>query len=193
MNIIFIDIETNGLDYNVHVPIEIAMLIANQQQPHNIISYHTKIRCTKSQWNKSCQESLDVNKFTYANLLNCPTIQDTMENFTHIFRNNEINKHNSVFMCQNPSFDRPFFHKIISTDMCKKLNLPYHWLDLASMFWFKNTSKTCVGNISIKKDDIAKELGIPPEKKPHSAYDGAKHLMDCYNALVKLQANDKGK
>ena len=60
----------------------------------------------------------------------------------------------------------------------QELELPYHWLDLASMYWAKILTPQEVNGRVIRyhpsihipplsKDAIAHGLGIPPEEKPH--------------------------
>lgn len=106
---------------------------------------------------------------------------------TNHFIQHNINRNNSIFLCQNPSFDRAFFHQIISSKLSEELMLPYHWLDLASMFWAKKEMKNsykkdfCFNVLS--KDFIAGQLGIFPESKPHRAEAGVDHLIQCYMAL----------
>ena len=51
------------------------------------------------------------------------------------FARNKIKRGEAVFICQNPYFDRAFFAQLIDPDTQEKNLWPYHWLDLASMFW----------------------------------------------------------
>ena len=102
---------------------------------------------------------------------------------------NGVVKDKAFFVCQNPSFDRPFFLQLISQERMKELNMPYHWLDLASMFWIKFfgsfTSCSPEEVYSLSKDSIAKYFGLDPEVRPHRALNGVNHLIECYNEVRK--------
>jgi DNA polymerase-3 subunit epsilon/oligoribonuclease len=67
---------------------------------------------------------------------------------------------------------------------------PYHWLDLASMYWAleikksQNLEYSLPDEILLSKDNIAKSLGLEQEAKPHRAMHGVDHLLLCYTHLV---------
>ena len=96
----------------------------------------------------------------------------------------------AVFICQNPSFDRGFFSQLIDPDTQEDLNWPYHWLDLASMYWAISMDKAKKQNCpfpwetGISKDLIASHYNLPAEDKPHRAMNGVDHLLICYEAVV---------
>jgi len=106
------------------------------------------------------------------------------------FSRNGIKRGNAVFICQNPSFDRIFFSQLIDADVQEKLLWPYHWLDLASMYWADCITKAKSGQsllpweTGFSKDKIARALRLPPEEKPHRAMNGVDHLLLCYEAVV---------
>jgi DNA polymerase-3 subunit epsilon/oligoribonuclease len=186
MKIVFIDIETTGLDFSVHVPIDIAICIVDYSNKDKKTSYSSCITCDASDWDRADVEALAVNGFNPKSLWNGKRISEVHEEVKQFLRENNIIKGKAVFMCQNPSFDRAFFHKIISSDKMNDLDMPYHWLDLASMYWIKFygiISEVNAEYFSLSKDSIAKTFGIPPEEKPHRAMNGVKHLIQCYNAL----------
>lgn len=69
-----------------------------------------------------------------------------------------------------------------------ELGMPYHWLDLASMYWAKVIAKKkqIPEELSISKDKIASVLGLPEESIPHRAVNGVNHLMLCYERICEL-------
>lgn len=101
-----------------------------------------------------------------------------------------VRRREAVFICQNPSFDRAFFSQLIDPDTQNVLDWPYHWLDLASMFWaisLQKTQKTHAPppwDLRFSKDSIAMHYHLPPEEKPHRAMQGVDHLLLCYKAVV---------
>lgn len=183
---IFLDTETNGLNPFRHVPIEIAFKILNLFNLQEIDQFQANIQPTQKQWEESDPESLNINKFTLEELHSAQPSSIIGAEVRNIFTKNKIDRSNSVFICQNPSFDRAFFHQLISSELQEKLLLPYHWLDLASMHWI-----SCLyqgkkpWDSGLSKDKIALAYQLPPEKKPHRAMNGVDHLILCYQSIIK--------
>lgn len=191
---VFIDIETTGLDPFKHVPIDISCVIAElhdikiYDEPYKmseLSTYTTLIKCSKTDFDEMHNESLNVHKITFEKMITGKPIDEVSEDLTELFLTHEIERDNSVFICQNPSFDRPFFTKILDAESQKELNLPYHWLDLASMYWARLIKKRKGLNVSLSKDSIAKSLNIPTEIKPHSSLQGVLHLIECYKEVSR--------
>ena len=92
----------------------------------------------------------------------------------------KIKRGDAAFICQNPSFDRAFFCQLIDSDKQELLNWPYHWLDLASMYWATSLKQGRLPwETGFSKDRIAAVYQIGPEKKPHRAINGVDHLLSC--------------
>lgn len=195
MKAVFVDIETTGLDFDMHVPIDIALIIVDLNDFTNSSAYTSCITCDARDWALSDVQSLIVNGYNPDNLIgkNDWEVGKEIEQF---LVNHEIVKGKAIFICQNPAFDKPFFLQLISQERMNDLNMPYHWLDLASMYWIKFygsfhpiPTPDCIipelaYEVSLSKDSIAKRLGIAPEEKPHRALNGAMHLMKCYRAVT---------
>ena len=96
--------------------------------------YESVVFQPKSKWDKTDTESLKINGFTYEMILKGKKEKKIGEEIIDIFTKLNLDRKNSVFICQNPSFDRVFFSKIISPDKQEELNWSYHWLDFASMY-----------------------------------------------------------
>lgn len=188
MKIIFVDIETTGTDFDIHVPIEICLTIIDPEGGGGAIdSYTSLIRCRDKDLKFSDEEALCVNGLMNESAFFHKTIDDISEEVQDFLIDNKISEKNAVFLCQNPSFDRPFFHKILSQRSMTELNMPYRWLDLASMYMayhHKEFKKLPFPEI-LSKDKIARNLGLPPESKPHRAENGVIHLMLCFNEILR--------
>lgn len=196
MKAVFIDIETTGLDFDVHVILDIGVVIVDLNDYSQVQAYTSCIRCDTHDWLLADKKALEVNGFTEGNHWQLAkddwVVSQEIEDF---LVKNEIIKGKAFFICQNSSFDRPFFRQLMSQERVEELNLPYHWLDLASMYWIKFygsfwpiPSANCIipeyeYEISLSKDSIAKHFGIPPEEKPHRALNGVMHLIKCYKAI----------
>lgn len=186
MKIAFVDIETSGLDFNIHVVLDIAIVVVDySDSKKKRIGYTSCIECDEKDWILAEEEALLINGFSEENHFPSKKDWQAGKEIEEFLVKNKIQNGNSFFLCQNPSFDRPFFYQLLSQNRMKELNMPYHWLDLASMYWIKTYGSMDIDpkSISLSKDDIAHTFGIPPEDKPHKALKGALHLIKCYEAL----------
>ena len=195
MKAIFLDIETDGLDPDIHLALEIAVVGVDLHNMSCMFEYSSFIHCSENHWDMhSDPEALKYNGITFNDVKDAKRPHQVSGDLVELFLSYELDKTNSIFICQNPSFDRAFFPQIMSHETQRELDLPYHWLDLASMYWAKsvNPKKPVNGHnsprtVPMSKDAIAKYLGLPSEEKPHKALNGVKHLIDCYKAIFELE------
>jgi len=188
---IFLDIETNGLDPFRHQPLEIAIVIMDLSTGERYGTYESMIACDRASWEERDPNSLSVNGFSYPDLQSAKTREEVASAIIALFDSIKIQRGKAVFICQNPSFDRPFFAKIISSYIQEEKKWPYHWLDLASMYWARflaheqpKKSEEGGGFVSVSKDVIAQRFGLGKEKHPHRAMNGVCHLIECYEKVV---------
>jgi oligoribonuclease (3'-5' exoribonuclease) len=191
---IFLDTETNGLNFLKHKILEIALKIYDLSNKQELASYEAKIWISFEDWQQSDLNSLQVTGFTYDEIRKGKKITNVKDQIIKIFQSINIKKENSIFICQNPSFDRAFFSQIIAPDEQEVLKLPYHWLDLASMFFaakMQNEQKLISWEIDFSKDNIASEYNLSKEEKPHRAMNGVKHLIKCYEKVIGFPLENK--
>lgn len=184
---IFLDTETNGLNPYKHKVLELALKIVDVETGEELATFSSFCAISAEDWKKSDPESLKVNGITWDKTTGGKTKEAIAEELTTLFTTFSVARNNAVFICQNPSFDRPFFSQIIPTEIQEKMVLPYHWLDLASMFWAKRMEQTETlppWKSGLSKDKIAAALSLPPEEKPHQAINGVNHLILCYQHIV---------
>ena len=187
---IFLDTEANGLNSKKHKIIEIAFRILCVETGEEKDHYESIVFQSFDDWQQSDLDSLQVNGFTWDEVSYGKKTEQIAEEITKIFSRLGIKRGEAVFICQNPSFDRAFFAQLIDPDTQEKLLWPYHWLDLASMFWAENMQKAKCGaapfpwQTGFSKDKIAKFHELAPEDKPHRAMNGVNHLILCYEAVV---------
>lgn len=194
MKAVFLDTETNGLNPQVHHIIDLAFKIIGLETGAHLGSYSQIIFLPEEIWAKSDQDSLKINGFTWDEIQKKgQTPEFVAEEVITLFQQFGIKRKKAVFICQNPSFDRVFFSKLIDADKQEKLFWPYHWLDLASMFWALslNLAKKKEGPLpwetGFSKDSIASHYQLPPEEKPHRAMNGVSHLLLCYSAMLGFE------
>jgi DNA polymerase-3 subunit epsilon/oligoribonuclease len=187
---IFLDSETNGLNWKKHKLIEIAYKILDVDSGELKDEFQAVIYQPQEEWQKSDPLSLNVNGFTWEEVQRGIKSDIVATQITNSFKQLGIKRGAAAFICQNPSFDRAFFSQLIDADIQEALLWPYHWLDLASMYWAESIHKSRLNQAPLpwqtgfSKDRIATTCHIPPEGKPHRAMNGVNHLILCYEAVV---------
>jgi oligoribonuclease (3'-5' exoribonuclease) len=187
---IFLDTETNGLNPFKHKLIEIAFQLIDLKTGVLQHGYQAIVTTSFSEWEKSDQESLKVNGMAWLEVKNGKKADEVGQEIQKCFQEKNIQRGEAVFICQNPSFDRIFFSQLVDPDTQEKLQWPYHWLDLASMYWMDAIGKGNSGTgqypweTGLSKDNIATVLKLSGEVQPHRAMNGVEHLVLCYTELV---------
>ncbi len=186
---IFLDTETNGLDPQKHRVLEIAFKLIDLYTGEEKESYDTLVKVSEKQWEQSDPESLDVCQISFSQTNTGNELSHIQKSVREIFLRYNLLRGKAVFICQNPSFDRVFFAQIMPIIDQETLKIPYHWLDLASMFWGKTMEKSKTQltpfpwEIGFSKDKIAHFFSIEKEQRPHRAINGVNHLIACYKAV----------
>jgi len=193
---IFLDTEANGLNSQIHKILELAYKIVDLKTGALKDEYQTVIAQPIEAWEKSDQESLRVNGFTWNEVAQGRTSRQVSQHVIDRFTALGIRRKAAVFICQNPSFDRVYFSQLIDSDTQEMLSWPYHWLDLASMYWAvsmgqaKRSLCPYPWETGLSKDLIASRYQLPAEAKPHRAMNGVSHLLLCYQAVVGFPENN---
>ena len=187
---IFLDQETTGLDSCKHRLLEIAFQIVCLDTGDVKSSFESRVLQSDVVWSAKDPTSIRVNGFTYDEMRVGVPENQIAANIIEIFQKNGIERGKSVFICQNPSFDRAFFAQLIDPYTQEKQHWPYHWLDLASMYWAckvkqcKMNGRAVPDETALSKDQIAKEYSLGTEAHPHRAMHGVEHLLLCYKHVV---------
>jgi oligoribonuclease len=182
---VFLDTETNGLNPFKHKILEIAFKILDVENGFCLEQFEATIALSEAEWGLSDPDSLKVNGFSWEMAKNGRSLSQVAEEIRDLFIKHRIIRGEAVFICQNPSFDRAFFHQFFSTEEQEELRFPYHWLDLASMFWAISIVEGKMPWLAgYSKDKIAAAYHLPPENQPHRAMNGVTHLLQCYEAVV---------
>jgi oligoribonuclease len=187
---IFLDIETTGLNSLRHAPVDIALRIVDLSTYQSIGSYQSIISLSSEAWEKRDPMSVEINGFTWEKTLKGKSPDIVGKEIITLFTSLGIQRGSSVFICQNPAFDRGFFNQMVDVYVQELLNWPYHWLDLASMFWAMHVArlnkegKNLPDRILLSKNEIARVYGIAAEPTPHQAMGGVDHLIECYRAVL---------
>lgn len=189
---IFLDIETTGLDSTRHCPIDIAFKIIDLSTGNVKGSYQSVVKQSWEKWEMRDPASIKINGFTWEDIIQGKEIGVIREEIVAMFSQHKIQRGGAAFICQNPAFDRAFFNQLIQVYKQEQLNWPYHWLDLASMYWamyvnqMRQSGNPLPEKISLSKNDIARHYQLPVEGHPHKAMKGVEHLIACYQAVLKF-------
>lgn len=184
MLLIFLDTETTGLDPFSHRIVDIAIEIVDSTNGEILKSYESVVQQPTEVIEAADPQSLVINGFDRDLILQGKPEQVVADDIRRLFDEIDLSDNEGVFICQNPSFDRPFFGHLISVKEAQEKNWPYHWLDLASMYWTRYHDSIRQER-QISKNAIAKALGLPKEEEPHRAMNGVKHLLACYQKLYQ--------
>lgn len=185
---IFLDTETTGLDPLKHRPIDLAIKIVDIGTGGVMGDYQSLVKQSAEVWKECDPDSMEVNGYTFEQVQEGKDPEVVAEEIKRLFKDVGIERGKAVFICQNPAFDRGFFNQLVPVYTQEKHNWPYHWLDLASMYWGQvvKTTDPIPKRIVVSKNAIGKQFGIPPEERPHRAINGVNHLIQCYSAVLEL-------
>lgn len=190
MQAIFLDTETTGLDPYFHRLLEIAFKVVDMSTGYEKMTYQTIVKQPLEVWEERDLASIEVNGFTWEKVQLGKEEEIVREEIIQIFTDLQIARGSSVYICQNPAFDRNFFSQLIDVYTQEQKNWPYHWLDFASMYWALQvkangeTGDSFPQEISLSKNTIAQQFKLPIEATPHSALNGVDHLLLCYRTVV---------
>lgn len=189
---VFLDTETSGLNPHKHCILEVAYKIIDVETGELKSSYEAIVAQSKMIWDRADPHSLIVNGFTWEKVCEGSSPEKIAGAIITAFARNGVRRNEAIFICQNPSFDRAFFSQLIDPDLQESLGWPYHWLDLASMYWaVKIKQESAPWENGVSKDKISEAYHLPPEAKPHRAMNGVDHLLQCYEAVVGFPAHLK--
>lgn len=190
MQAIFLDTETTGLDPFSHRVLEIAFKIVDISTGYEKLTYQAIVKQPLEVWERRDPVSIKVNGFTWEKLQMGKEEAVVRQEIIQVFTDFQIARGSTVYICQNPAFDRNFFAQLIDVYTQEQKHWPYHWLDFASMYWalqveaYRKTQDTFPHEIILSKNAIAQAYQLPIEASPHSAINGVDHLLLCYRKVV---------
>lgn len=193
MQAIFLDIETTGLDPNKHRAIDVGLKVVDISSGVMRGDYQSVIRVSPEMWARRDPVSMEINGFSWE-LVNsgkepAQVAQEIIEFLTRM----QIVRGKAVFICQNPGFDRAFFAQLVDVYTQERLLWPYHWLDMASMYWAllvqrnQRNGTPFPETINLSKNEIAREHRLPAEQQPHRSMNGVNHLILCYESVLGIK------
>lgn len=190
MQAIFLDTETTGLDPMIHRILEIAFKVVDISSGYVIMTYQAIIKQPFEIWERRDPSSVEVNGFTYEKIQVGKEEATVRLEIMQIFEDLKIARGSTIYICQNPAFDRNFFSQLFDMHTQEQKQWPYHWLDFASMYWalqvkaFREIGEPFPHDFKLSKNAIAQRHQLPEEPCPHSALNGVDHLLLCYRTVI---------
>lgn len=190
MQAIFLDMETTGLDPTKHRAIDVGLKVVDIAAEAVKGDYQSIIRVSPEMWARRDPVSMEINGFSWELVNSGKETGLVSQEIIEFLSRLQIVRGKAVFICQNPGFDRAFFAQLVDVYTQERLLWPYHWLDLASMYWALLVQKHQRNGtpfpeaINLSKNEIAREYRLPPEQQPHRSMNGVNHLISCYEAVL---------
>lgn len=170
MKIALIDLETSGLDPQLHEILEIGCLVIDSDTFEIIDQYETKVR--PEHIDTAHPKALEVNGYNEADWVGAETLENAIGQLSFKIKD-------TTMMAFNISFDWSFlqaaFRKTNTIDP-----MSHHRLDLLTLAWSK-IPRSKVSNYSLKT--VCAYLHIPPEPKVHRAMNGTMAAHEVYKKL----------
>lgn len=176
--LVFVDIETTGLDFLEHEIIEIACLVTDSQTLEIKKEYCTKVKPEHSE--TADPDALRYNNYSEERWSQAKPLKEVLEEIGQLAPG-------GMFVGHNVSFDRLFIEKAVR-EKRTPLNFDYHWLDVASMTYLelfpgKKPKK-------LKLTHVCEVLGIS-YAEAHTALGDAKLTLEVFRYL-KRKKTKKG-
>jgi len=176
--LVFIDIETTGLDPLQHEIIEIACLVVNPQTLEIRKEYHRKVQ--PEHLETADPASLEVNKYSPKAWHEAKSLKEVLKELNSLAPGGQ-------FIGYNVSFDRSFIENA-AREYGMMLNFDYHWIDVMSLVYFESLSDKRLERL--KLTHVCEIWGIPL-KKAHTAMGDVKATLAVYRYLREKQATKK--
>lgn len=162
----YVDVETTGLDPTCHEIIEFAALKDNGDR------LTTKI--SPDRIDQASPQALKVNGYTPQMWEDAPSLEEVAPDISEFLTD-------CVIIGHNIRFDMAFIETSLRSIGIQE-RLDYHVVDTVTLAY---EHLVPLGLESLSLRNVCKFLGIPPEPKPHCAYNGAYLAQQVYHKLVR--------
>ena len=173
--LIFVDIETSGLDPMYHDILEIGA-IKTDQAFNELGQYESKIRMEHAM--RAQAEALAINGYTEEAWEGAPSLHDVMIDFAQFSKD-------GILAAWNVAFEHGFLREAFRNGHTFDL-MGYHRIDVPSIAWFRLPQLK-----KMSMDAISEILEMPAEPKPHRAITGAQRALDILKSLAHWQTVEK--
>jgi DNA polymerase III alpha subunit (gram-positive type) len=162
------DIETSGLDADVHELLELAILVVDQKTLRVRDQYHTRIRPMRIR--TAAKRALEVAGYSPRAWSTAVDLETAITVYAQKARD-------AIFCSYNLYLANSFMDAAFKATGVEDPT-DYHRLDLFTLAWSR------LGPGPANMDSICKRLDIVPEPMPHRAMDGALKQLEVLRALL---------
>jgi len=167
--LVFVDVETTGLDPHKHEILEVAAVLAYPDGDTPSF-YEAKIKPERIE--DAHPKALEVNGYTEEAWASARPLSMVLPELVAFMEG-------AVIGGQNTRFDVGFINASIKR-LSMDLRIDYHLVDVATLA-YEHLVPLGLGSLSLF--NICKFIGIPPEPRVHQALNGAERARDVYYAL----------
>lgn len=168
------DIETTGLDDQIHEIVEIGLAMVDQNTLALLDEFEIKVRPIHLETAETA--ALELNGYNEKDWVNASELKTAIGLYAK--RTAE-----AIFLGHNMTFDWSFLSRAFKkTDT--KILMDYHRIDLFSLAWFKAPSLPGLTQLNLNK--LCKYFRIPEEPKPHRALNGVRSELAVLRKLRAL-------
>jgi len=165
--LIFVDVETTGLDPQVQEIIEFAAVRDDTGE-----SFETKIKPSRIE--TASEYALKLNGYNEEDWANAPTMAEILPHIVEFLEG-------VVIAGQNPRFDASFINAA-SKEHGIDLRVDYHVIDVATLT-YEHLFPCGIESLSLK--NVCEFLGVAPEPSVHRALNGALTAQRIYHILLR--------
>lgn len=168
------DVETTGLDAQVHEIVEIGLLLVDQETLSIVDGLGQKVKPIHLE--TADPHALNINGYKKEDWTNALELRQAMEIYS-------LKTKNAIFFAHNVAFDWSFISEAFKcTGVTNQMD--YHRIDLFTLAW--NNASRLPGLIKFNLNELCKYFGIPEEPLPHRAINGVRNELEV---LKKIREN----
>lgn len=171
-NLVFIDIETSGLDVIIHEILEIGGVITT---PDLEVIEEFEIKIKPERIENANPTALKINHYNEKDWEGAITLREAIKILAEKVKD-------CIMVGQNVAFDAGFIEHAFSR-MSIDNTMHYHKLDTVSIAWAKLHKEPDLEHFSLR--EMCARFGITNER-PHSALSDARATYELYKKLMSL-------
>lgn len=175
-SIAFIDIETTGLDRDVHEIIELAAVITKMKDGELVVVDQIDLKIQPKHIETAEAQALRINGYNEADWLFGISLEEAMKIFSE-------KTDGAIFAAHNITFDYGFIEQAFKTTGVPN-KMHFHKLDTISLAFGILHSNDDLGKLSLRA--LCEKYGIE-NKKAHSAFADTYALYEVFKKLMNLK------
>lgn len=173
------DVETTGLDAQIHEIIEIGLLVADQKTLKVLDQLEAKVK--PLHLGTADRSALELNGYNEPGWTNALELKTAMEIYANKTRN-------AIFLAHNTTFDWSFIFEAFRKTGVRN-SMDYHRIDLLTIAWSKARENKLPGLKRFNLDELCQYFGIPKEPLPHRAINGVQNELAVLKQLIRIDPN----